>query len=201
MIQKRKHTQPQGWQRLEVTPHIARRAIRAGVRRSPGARRTATMLDAPKSPPWDRRISHLCRLGLSGPSKALIFRQYDIFSIDLFEPPHGEMTLSNLLKMLDKHVVHRSAAQCTNDWQSLCRELLRQHYSKARSHQRSEADENWSTLLDYTALQPWPNVSWEPPSLRCVSPVFPAQTWRACELYGVLSALLFVQLVASSVEP
>src|SRR4029077_14579793 len=103
------------------------------------------MFNAPKSPPWDRRISDLCRLGLSGPSKALIFRPYDIFSIDSFEPPHGEMTLSDLLKMFDKHVVHRSAAQCTNDRQSLCRELLRQHYSKARSHQRSEADENWST--------------------------------------------------------
>jgi len=44
--------------------------------------------------------------GFSGPGKALIFRPYDIFSIDSFEPPHGEMTLSNLLKMFDKHVVH-----------------------------------------------------------------------------------------------
>ena len=136
------------------------------------------MFNAPKSPPWDRRISDLCRLGLSGPSKALIFRPYDIFSINSFEPPHGEMTLSDLLKMFDKHVVHRSAAQCTNDRQSLCRELLRQHYSKARSHQRSEADENWSTLLDDTALRaacrselqtlPWParELDWRPMSER-----------------------------------
>ena len=68
------------------------------------------MFDAPKSRPWDRHISDLCRLGLSGRSKALIFRPYDIFSIDPFEPPHSEMTLSNLLKMFDKHVVNRSAA-------------------------------------------------------------------------------------------
>jgi hypothetical protein len=78
----------------------------AGERRRPGARRTATMFDAPKSPPWDPRISDLCRLRLRGRSEALIFRPYDIFSIDSFEPPHGEMTLSNLLKMFDKHVVH-----------------------------------------------------------------------------------------------
>ena len=48
--------------------------------------------------------------GFSGSERGAHIRPYDIFSIDSFEPPHGEMTLSNLLKMFDKHVVHRSAA-------------------------------------------------------------------------------------------
>ncbi len=44
------------------------------------------------------------------PSKALIFRPYNVFAVDLFESANGEMTPSHLLKMLDKRVVHGSAA-------------------------------------------------------------------------------------------
>jgi hypothetical protein len=43
-------------------------------------------------------------------SKALIFRPYNIFAVDSFEPANGEMTPSHLLKMLDKCIVHGSAA-------------------------------------------------------------------------------------------
>jgi hypothetical protein len=43
-------------------------------------------------------------------SKALIFRPYNVFAVDSFEPANGEMTPSHLLKMRDKRVVHRSAA-------------------------------------------------------------------------------------------
>ena len=59
------------------------------------------------SPPWDRRISDLCRLG---------------------------------------------AAQRTDDWESLRRELLRQHHSEPRSHLRNKADDNRGAFLDKTAF-------------------------------------------------
>jgi hypothetical protein len=43
-------------------------------------------------------------------SEALIFGPYKAFAVDSFEPANGEMTPSHLLKMLDKRVVHGSAA-------------------------------------------------------------------------------------------
>jgi hypothetical protein len=42
--------------------------------------------------------------------KALIFRPDKVFAVNPFEPADGEMTSSHLLKMLDKRVVHGSAA-------------------------------------------------------------------------------------------
>ncbi len=43
-------------------------------------------------------------------SNALIFCPYNAFAVDTFKPANGEMTSSHLLKMLDKRVVHGSAA-------------------------------------------------------------------------------------------
>ena len=43
-------------------------------------------------------------------SEALIFGPYKAFAVDSFEPANGEMTQSQVLKMLDKRVVHDSAA-------------------------------------------------------------------------------------------
>jgi len=42
--------------------------------------------------------------------KALIFRPDKVFAVNPFEPADSEMTSSHLLKMLDKRVVHGSAA-------------------------------------------------------------------------------------------
>ena len=43
-------------------------------------------------------------------SKVLIFHPDKAFAVDSFEPTNGEMTASHVLKMLDKRVVHGSAA-------------------------------------------------------------------------------------------
>jgi hypothetical protein len=43
-------------------------------------------------------------------SKTLVFSPYNVLSVRSFQLANGEMTLSHLLKMLDKHVVHGSAA-------------------------------------------------------------------------------------------
>jgi hypothetical protein len=43
-------------------------------------------------------------------SKTLIFCPDNAFAVDSFEPTNGEMTSSHLLKMLDKRVIHGSAA-------------------------------------------------------------------------------------------
>ena len=85
--------------------------------------------------------------------QALIFRPHDVLAVGSFEAAHGEMALSDLLKMLDKQVVHGSTAQCTDDRKSLRCELLRHHDSEARSHLRNEADENRGSFLDNAALQ------------------------------------------------
>src|SRR5450756_2659607 len=80
-------------------------------------------------------------------SKALIFRPNKVLAIESFEPTNGEMTASHVLKMFDKRVVHGSAAQRTEDWKSLRRDLLRHHHSKAGRHLRDEAD-----AVSYTHL-------------------------------------------------
>jgi hypothetical protein len=49
-------------------------------------------------------------LGFSGPEQGVKFRPDNAFAVDPFEPANGEMTSSHLLKMLDKRVVHGSAA-------------------------------------------------------------------------------------------
>jgi hypothetical protein len=41
---------------------------------------------------------------------AFIFHPDNVFAVDTFEPSNGEMPLSHVLKMLDKRVVHGSAA-------------------------------------------------------------------------------------------
>ena len=85
--------------------------------------------------------------------KPLILRSYNVLSIRSFQPTHSEMTLCCLLEMLDKQVVHRSTAKCTDDWKSLRRELLRQHHSKPRGHLRDKADDNRGPFLDKTTLR------------------------------------------------
>ena len=52
----------------------------------------------------------IIRLASVIPSNALIFRLYNIFAIDPFEPANGEMTPCHFLEMLDKRVVHGTAA-------------------------------------------------------------------------------------------
>jgi hypothetical protein len=42
--------------------------------------------------------------------QALIFGPDDVLAVHSFEPPNGEMTSSDLLKMLDEGVVDGSAA-------------------------------------------------------------------------------------------
>jgi hypothetical protein len=56
-------------------------------------------------------MKHELKKGSVVLSKALIFRPYNVFAVDSFEPANGEMTPSHLLKMLDKRVVHGSATQ------------------------------------------------------------------------------------------
>ena len=43
-------------------------------------------------------------------SKALVFSTHKVFAVDSFEPTNGKMTSSHLLEMLNKRVVHGSAA-------------------------------------------------------------------------------------------
>jgi hypothetical protein len=43
-------------------------------------------------------------------SNALVFRPDKVFTVDSFEAANDEMTSSHLLKMLNKRVVHGSAA-------------------------------------------------------------------------------------------
>src|SRR6266511_1402709 len=85
-------------------------------------------------------------------SEALIFSPNEVLAVDSFEPADGEMTSRHLLKMLDKRVVHGSAAQRADDRKRLRRDLLRHHHAKARRHQRDEAHEQRAAFLDDAAL-------------------------------------------------
>jgi hypothetical protein len=41
-----------------------------------------------------------------------------------FQPAHCEMRSRNLLKVVDKYIIHRRPAQCADDGYSLRRKLL-----------------------------------------------------------------------------
>ena len=85
-------------------------------------------------------------------SNAFVFSAYNVFAVDSLKSANREMPSGYVLKMLDERVVHGSATQRTNDGKSLCRDLLRHYHAKAGRHLRNEADKNWGTFLDNTAL-------------------------------------------------
>ncbi len=62
------------------------------------------------------------------------------------------MALCCLLEMFDEQIIYGSTTQCTNDWESLRRELLRQDHSEPRSHLRDKADDDRGPFLDKSTL-------------------------------------------------
>jgi hypothetical protein len=58
---------------------------------------------------WERYFA-MSRSSANLSQGAFIFHPDNVFAVDTFEPSNGEMPLSHILKMLDKRVVHGSAA-------------------------------------------------------------------------------------------
>ena len=58
-----------------------------------------------------------------------------------------------VLKMLQKGIVHGSAAQCTNDWKRLRCRFLSHNHTKAGCNLRDELDEYRAAFLDRTVLR------------------------------------------------
>jgi len=88
---------------LQRAPAGARNSARIYVRPSGGDRSEIFSDNGDPELTWDNWASVVL-------SNALIFCPYNAFAVDTFKPANGEMTSSHLLKMLDKRVVHGSAA-------------------------------------------------------------------------------------------
>jgi hypothetical protein len=54
----------------------------------------------------------------------VISRFYNIFAVTPFQASHVEMGSRNLLKVVDECVIHRCAAERSDNWHSLSRKLL-----------------------------------------------------------------------------
>jgi hypothetical protein len=89
------------WQQGQWAPSATRwsKPSAAASSSSPIRRATRTATAAT----WDNWASVVL-------SKTFIFHADNVFAVDTFEPTNGEMPSSHILKMLDKRVVHGSAA-------------------------------------------------------------------------------------------
>src|SRR5215467_7717317 len=77
----------------------------------------------------------------TGLRHAFIFSPNNLFAINSFEPPHGEVTPGYSLKMRDERIVHDSATNRADERNNLRRGFFCDHKSKAGRHLRDEAHE------------------------------------------------------------
>ena len=81
-------------------------------------------------------------------AKALVLSENDIFPIFSFKSADGKVAARDRLEMFDKCIVYGSAADRTDNWDSLRGYLLRNNQSKPRGNLGHQTDKHWATFLN-----------------------------------------------------
>src|SRR6476660_1365654 len=82
----------------------------------------------------------------------VVFCANHILPICALKAANREMTLSDILKVLDECIIDRSATESSGDWQSLRSELLRHDQAEARRDLGNEFEQDRRSLLDNATL-------------------------------------------------